>query len=667
MRHGERTSRRDNPGHETPHNCRFRTWLIFILGLAGFLSVASSLAAQERFQERIESFESAIEVKSDATLRVHEKIRVWSDRVTIRHGIYRDFKNDDASPQDIRVLSVFRDGAPERSRIETVRGSRRVRIGDPNVLLESGEHTFEIEYLTDAIVEPTNGGRSRLYWNVTGNQWTFPIGSVTARVALPEGVGEDKVAISAFTGSYGEHGTNYSADFADSDSGSTRPILFQAGPLKPGEGLTILLVWPGGYVHPGWSRDRIRLVLSTALQDPANIAGLTGVLLLAVFWFAAWTFVGKDPAKGALDRSNKPPAETSPGAARYLLQMGLDNKAFTASIVSLACKGFVRVSEEHDDFVLTRTRNDLHELPAEERQIVRGLFGAETTASLKLNSRRIRKALDAFHNELKRKYGKYFSANSAYLRPAVGISLGTLAVMLYLQFRQSSKPLGSGEIVFLFVYGGLLALLIHILPLTLREWSWRRGGELVDSQRRERLTGYFLLAMLLVALVLIGVAAGAIFALILGLMTALNFLFAFLIKAPTVDGRKLLDEIEGFREYMKEQCADASEGNGLERYMGYALAFDMESEWLYRFHANVSEGVEVAYKPHWFQGDDFGAFYLRPGTFGRYLTAASAVGSAHSAGSVGSLGGGGGSGSGGGGGGGGFSGGGAGGAGGGGW
>src|SRR6185369_8183820 len=138
--------------------------------------------------------------------------------------------------------------------------------------------------------------------------------------------------------------------------------------------------------------------------------------------------VGRDPAVGPLEKSNVPPAEVSPGAARYLIEMGLDNKVFTASVISLASKGFLRVTEEDEDFVLTRTRLDLHELPVEERQILKGLFGAETTASLKRDPRRVRKALEGFRKELKRKYEKYFSINRAYIRPAMVISLGTLAV-----------------------------------------------------------------------------------------------------------------------------------------------------------------------------------------------------------------------------------------------
>jgi uncharacterized membrane protein YgcG len=637
-----------------------------VLGFATLLYLTPTLVAQER----LESLESSIEVKSDATLGVREKICVWSDGISVRHGIYRDFKSNDASPLNLRILKVLRDGAPEPYQVETVRGIRRVRIGDPKVLLTSGKHTFEIEYVTGAVIEAADDGRSRLYWNVTGNQWTFPIESVTARVLLPDGITEDTVAISAFTGSDGERRTDYSAEFAKPISRSAPPILFQTGKLNPGEGLTVLVAWPGGYVHPRWNFDRAQLVFSTALQDPSNIAGIIGVFLLAVFWVVSWTFVGRDPAVGPLEKSNVPPAEVSPGAARYLIEMGLDNKVFTASVISLASKGFLRVTEEDEDFVLTRTRLDLHELPVEERQILKGLFGAETTASLKRDPRRVRKALEGFRKELKRKYEKYFSINRAYIRPAMVISLGTLAVTLYLQFLQSSDLLGSGEIVFLFLYGGLLALLIHILPLSLREWRWQRSGELVDSQRRERLTAYFLIAMLVVDLGLIGLSANVVLAIIVGLMTALNFLFLYLIKAPTVEGRKLLDRIESFREYLKVQAVEAGDSNAFERYMAYALAFDMESEWLRKFNSSVFEGVELTYKPPWFEGKEFASFYRRPANFGTYLTSASIAGYVHSAGSVAAPGGGGGSGSGGGGGGGGgggSSGGGAGGAGGGGW
>jgi hypothetical protein len=82
-------------------------------------------------------------------------------------------------------------------------------------------------------------------------------------------------------------------------------------------------------------------------------------------------------------------------------------------------------------------------------------------------------------------------------------------------------------------------------------------------------------------------------------LLALNLLFFRLLRAPTLAGRVILDQLEGFRLYLTNKPPPAPDAAGLfESYLPYALAMDCERAWNARFHA-VLAGVSG---PRWYSG-----------------------------------------------------------------
>ena len=84
---------------------------------------------------------------------------------------------------------------------------------------------------------------------------------------------------------------------------------------------------------------------------------------------------------------------------------------------------------------------------------------------------------------------------------------------------------------------------------------------------------------------------------------ALNAIFLYLMKAPTKEGRKLLDEIEGFRQFLLSverlplDSPDApANAHGLyEKYLPYALALEVEQQWCDKFNVFAStEALEFS-------------------------------------------------------------------------
>jgi len=618
-------------------------------------------------REQIVSFDSDITVRKNATLLVRETIRVRSLGEAIRHGIYREFVAQNGEPaMRFRVSEAQLDGKPVPFREEENNGNRRIYLGAAESALSPGEHEFSLLYETEPVISERDG-RDRLYWNVTGNHWEFPIRWAKATVHLPEGIPQDALNPEGFTGPHGAAGKNYLFDLDTPGA-----VTFTAGMLARHEGLTISVDWPRGFIHRGWG---IPLFF---LNDAGLSVALAFLVLLLVYWSISWSWFGKDPAGGTIAARNNPPQALSPAGARYLRQMWLDNKTFTTAIVSMASAGVLQVEDNGEDFVLRRTRSDFHSLAPEERALARALFGASETVSLRMEARRVRKALAAFSKALKDRYGKYFSGNSQFAAPAWVITALAVAWSWYLVVRWKREDV-LPSLILLICIAGCIILLRHFWPTSLKEWKnpavSAKSSAPIEVERRNFWLVLGLVVVLGVLAFALAQSTSIVWTSILAAFVTMNFVFTRLMKSPTPEGQRLLDELEGFRRHLIQLRFENEEPVGahraaFERCMGYAMALDIEVQWARRFYKALEQAAEQggSYAPDWYVGLSFHRFFLRP-SLGNAAAAASlaAYTNSHSGGGSSVLSGGGGSGSGGSGGGGGFSGGGAGAGGGGGW
>jgi uncharacterized membrane protein len=102
-------------------------------------------------------------------------------------------------------------------------------------------------------------------------------------------------------------------------------------------------------------------------------------------------------------------------------------------------------------------------------------------------------------------------------------------------------------------------------------------------------------------------AIGGIF-----LMLLMNYFFHNWLKAPTLAGRKLLDQIEGFKHYLEVAEQDqlaltdqpAFTSNLYEKYLPYAIALNLENAWTAKLNRAIKNGViERGYRqPAWYHG-----------------------------------------------------------------
>jgi uncharacterized membrane protein len=113
-------------------------------------------------------------------------------------------------------------------------------------------------------------------------------------------------------------------------------------------------------------------------------------------------------------------------------------------------------------------------------------------------------------------------------------------------------------------------------------------------------------------------------ALFLFMSVLLHVLFHYLLKAPTVAGRRLLDQVEGFKMFLG--AVDGDRLNHInppeqtpytfEKYLPYAFALDVEQAWAVKFsgvlgaarQAPDSEAGSTVYAPSFYSGSNWNAF-----------------------------------------------------------
>jgi uncharacterized membrane protein YgcG len=338
--------------------------------------------------------------------------------------------------------------------------------------------------------------------------------------------------------------------------------------------------------------------------------------------------------------------------------------------VGLAVKGRLKIVDKDGDFSIQRLENQAQPLTQSEAALYRAI--PRGTVPLK----------QAFHATVsgmksaiegtleKENEGVTFMRNLKWLWGGVAISIAVLvlgATML--------PPDDAVTGLFLSFWGGGWWAILLVISWGLVKGIWERRGILA------KIGSIFSLGFLLPFFIVGGVAPTAIFfnAGSIGLyayagaailLVIMAFIFHKLLRAPTLTGRKLLDQIEGFRMYMKTaeeerlKVLNPPEKTPelFERYLPYALALDCENEWNAKFAAVLAAAAAagVATSPVWYSGNNW-----NPGNIGSFTDSigpslSSATSSASvapgtssgSSGSSGSFGGGGSSGGGGGGGGG---------------
>ena len=574
--------------------------------LAVVMNFQSAFAA-----ERILSFDSIIQVNRDGSMRVTEFIQVRAEGRQIKRGIFRDFPTTYKDHHganyvvDFEVLAVTRDGRPEPFFTKPLENGVRTYIGDENVYLKSGDYTYALSYRTNRQLGFFES-HDELYWNVTGNGWSFPIDHASATVILPSGVPMDAVRHEGYTGPQGAKGADYDSGFSDND----RLMFETTRALRPREGLTIVAMWPKGYIVESDAATRARWFFD---DNAAPLTGAVGVLLLLVFYTIAWRAVGRDPQKGVIFPHYEPPKGFSPASIRFIKRMGYDPKTFATALVNLAVKGYVNIKEEDKTYTIERRNGANGKLAAGESVLLKRLLIGKSQKLDNEDHAHIKKALKAHEKSLRNNYERiYFNTNSGVFILGAVISCAVFFSVIMLAAESLLGAFFGVALLLMLGIGGGKGMIDLSIRLPAHAGSRSMVGfvaVIVSAVTLIALLGFayvFLQALIPDSWSRIGM-------LLLGAtLLLINGIFYQLMKAPTIRGRKMLDRVDGFEEYLKvAEEEDLRLRNPpkktpqlFEKYLPYAMALDVEDLWGGKFAAVLEAARrERAYsEPSWYHG-----------------------------------------------------------------
>jgi uncharacterized membrane protein YgcG len=546
---------------------------------------ALTLSSQASADERILRFLSDVQIQKDSSLDVTETIEVRAEHLAINHGIYRDFPTRYRGPHgsQVRVGFTFEgaqlDGMPVPAKVEPFGNGLRIKVGDPDKIVDIGEHRYVLRYRTTRQIGHFKG-YDELYWNATGNGWVFPIDSAEALIRLPEPARFGQRSM--YTGSQGS--TASDAEVVEEKPGE---ILFKTTrPLNPQEGLTVAAAFPKGVVAKATRASRIANWLAD--YGPPLI-GILALLGLAGYYFVAWQRAGRDPPAGTIVPIFSPPDDLTPAGMRYVTKMGSDNRVFAAALVDMGVRGHIRLVEEEggwfssDKTRLERLAND-SALPADEAAALPALaMPGESIMMEQKNHEKFSSAKKNLDDVLKNQYeGKLFNKNWGWavaglllLGGALWLVSASIVAAMGLDTTSVLVPLGAAitaALLFMWVQtaGAVGKCLVSLVGFAFAALAIGTGAPIFFQALQ---SGWWLpLALPLLALPLA--------------------ISAFIwIDAPTLDGRKVLDRIAGFKQYLSitererldRMTAPQDTPEVFEKYLPYAIALGVENRWAERF------------------------------------------------------------------------------------
>ena len=570
------------------------------------------LAGHAFSAEEILSFDSHIHIHKDSSMSVTENITVRAENNKINRGIYRDFptkyegKLGNKIKVGFEIVEILRNGNSEPFHTKKMSNGIRIYVGDKNRYVNRGEHTYTIKYKTNQQLGYFDR-HDELYWNVTGNGWDFPILNAKASVMLPDSIKSNEVKLEAYTGVMGSKGQSYYTDISYSGN-----YLFSTNrTLASNEGLTIVVAWPKGHVSQPSFMQKATWWWQANVDNPINLLGFFGLFF---FYLSAWWKLGKDPGPGVIIPHYQPPKGFPPGGLRYINEMGHDKKSFTAALLNLAVKGYLKIEEVGKTYKLQKLKNTDLRLPPGEKAIYSSLFGnAGHYIELKnSNHTKISAAISKHKSTLKNEYSQsYFIYNRKILYIGILISVIIAAFILFDLKNGEDKGAALFLMFWLSIWTPITAFLV-LGWLSLFKTRFTIG-KVVELPVATIFAGAWTTAELgaIVGLCsIIGVANG----LVLISLFIINTIFYYLLKKPTLEGRKLLDKTEGFKKYL--EVAEQEDLNLkypprktpelFETYLPYALALGVENQWAEQF-TNLfnSRGEHNEYHPSWYSGSNW--------------------------------------------------------------
>jgi uncharacterized membrane protein YgcG len=495
----------------------------------------------------IQRFAADITIQPSGSLHIVETIDV-DFALLQKHGIFRNipfrYEWDETHVRVYRVtVGSVTDGQGRAVKYAVSTGGPNtvIKVGDPNATV-SGRQTYKITYDIGGALN-TFPDHDELFWNVNGGGWPVPMTVVSATVRVPS----DLQKITCYQGARG------STELCRSTMDASRADFESTRVLPTGQQLTIVAALAKGVVtEPAPILEESGKTVPQHFEpQPENAAPAFGAAaavflagLVALFW--RWYTAGRDVReRETIVPEYEPPDKLRPAQLGLILDESADKKDVTATIVDLAVRGYMTITErkgglfQNKDWTLESTGKAPNDLQLYERVIWNGLFkGREKVKVSELREKfvvSLRAAQEALYADSAKR--KWFPTRPDQVRTGY-VGLAVLVIVA-----------GAGM-------------------------AWLLGTTLGAG--------------------LIGMAVAAVGVIAVPVAQAMP--------AKTAAGAELLRRTLGFRQYMevaeKERQRFAERENIFSEYLPYAIVFGCVDKW-----ARAFKDIDVeAQTASWYSG-----------------------------------------------------------------
>jgi uncharacterized membrane protein len=378
---------------------------------------------------------------------------------------------------------------------------------------------------------------------VTGNDWPVPIDHVSAFVTLPENAAGG-IRAQAFTGAYGSKQSDATAEVngANVTVETTRPLPMRGG-------ATIDIYIPQGVINA-----------PSALTKFGWFLGSNPILFLPVLTFAVmfalWHSVGRDPDPGvSVAPQYEPPKGICPAEAGTLVDDTIHPRDITSTIVDLAVRGYIKIEEKVDTFLVFHHKDYLFHLLKPREQ-----WGTDLTAHERVMLENI--FLEGTETQLSSLKNRFYTVIPV-VRQDIMSSLKSKGI--YMLDPESANG-----------YSIAAAVAIALLVVAVQVLGWM---DLFNS------------IPLLIGSVLIS--------------AVIWWLFARQMTAKTIAGARTRVAVLGFEEFMNRVDADRIKRmppDTFEKFLPYAMALGVEHHWAQAFDGILKDPPSWYVSPNGYTG-----------------------------------------------------------------
>ena len=523
------------------HKSKVRLLFLILLGL---LTLSHSVALAQK-SATWNSFNVTLELLPSGNVNVTEEQTISLTGGTFTYGYATILRRNLDNITNIRVSEgsqVFRQSSSEEPYTFTVSDESDKTTINWFFPQTQGEHTYTFQYTVEGMVrvEPTG---KQLFWMAIPTDMAGYVESSQVTIRMPEGSSAESTTALV-------NGQELS-DMVTRISDDKRTITFSPPRgFSPGETFEVGVRFPADQLPsltvPAWQRREQSADTYNFFFLLSGIAiAILGPLGVVLLWYSK----GRDPkVEKSADYLAELPNDLPPGVVGALIDEKADMKDIIATLIDLARRGYLTMTEEKKDHLFTRTDKPITELRNYESALLTHLFN-------KRDARRL--------SDLREKFYVYVT----------GLQYQIYQQLVAEKMFNASPDAVRGRytilgIIALVVGGGLTALIAN------QSWFQLYGMALCPA-----------LALLPTGLLMAIVAQ--------------------YMPRKTAKGAEETMKWIAFRNYLKEieKYTNLQEATDIfEKYLPYAIAFGLERSWIKKFAR-----IETTPIPTW-----YGPIYARP-------------------------------------------------------